>query len=968
MYSTLKSKESQHAVHVGDDDLLAKSSLDSLVSVVKRKWPSCRDIFGQVHDRIFDVTVVSKVTGRTQNDLCPACSKFLDAFVPRTGQSKSSPEDGFEFVVTLDHILLHRDPCKFCKLLFGALCLEENDPFKAPAVAGHLPGPLTGMTFGDWGWSQKQRLWPFGHSDQTTTRPEIDPEDRASGRQNLLFALSKLLPNTENYVPTSPPSNPLPVWIVIQCPGNKNPDFGLLNVDVYGYGRSPTVSMSRLARFPVRTIGKIVCGQDGVFRYGNALGERIDVSYCREWMHRCRNHHRNACESPRWSARLRQPDRAFRVIDVVKECIVEKGDYNFDFVALSYVHGGVDDTTLRSNNVDALMRPGGLAEGRIWLPKTIRDALEVTRGLNVRYLWVDILCIVQDDEMDRWEQICQMDMIYGHAAVTIVAATGKTVNSGLRGVSTDRSVKNTSAQLTPGLGFTVPMNKTVSLEPWRSRAWAFQEGLLSKRLLIFSGGHVYFQCRRATLLESMNTADAGYKPSSVFVNRLYLPETPPTSTIPVLSAPDGSLRMRVSPDFAAYARLVTQYTRRRLTSSSDGVAAVTGLLNLLEPDPQSSNMSFGLPKHFMDLALLWQPATGNNVRLQRRPEFPSWSWAGWETRPGCRGGVRYEQPYRVFTYDSGALKQVKAGEDEAEARMLPRIGWSIKMAYGLRKTSGPPTVLSPSSGAAKLSSGAILPPQELPAEPPRLLPELHGSSSRRFSASPAPSSAPQLRNSNGFSTGPSTGQSTLPSTIPSPVPASTSQSPVVPSGRSSPGNSLNRVSLPIAARENGTSDFAPELATPEAPVDFPGASVSLGTGVIDGELLILKTETATLAVLPAPTPRKTTLWLPADQGADSYLPETVHESKILHDGEEKGRVILHDPVKPPEGSFWEFAVLSEAQYLGDEERVDSLGYPLLNVMLIERQAEGKASRAGLGRVYKSAWKAAMPKLEELVLE
>ncbi|KAF6804772.1 tol protein [Colletotrichum musicola] len=69
------------------------------------------------------------------------------------------------------------------------------------------------------------------------------------------------------------------------------------------------------------------------------------------------------------------------------------------------------------------MRPGGLAEGRIWLPKTIRDALEVTRGLNVRYLWVDIVCVVQDDEADRREQICQMDMIYGHAAVTIVAAS-----------------------------------------------------------------------------------------------------------------------------------------------------------------------------------------------------------------------------------------------------------------------------------------------------------------------------------------------------------------------------------------------------------------------------------------------------------------------------------------------------------------------------------------------------------------
>jgi hypothetical protein len=58
------------------------------------------------------------------------------------------------------------------------------------------------------------------------------------------------------------------------------------------------------------------------------------------------------------------------------------------------------------------------------LPRTIRDALEVTLSIGYRFLWVDSLCIVQDDDEDRDLQIDMMDEIYSNATLTIAAGTG----------------------------------------------------------------------------------------------------------------------------------------------------------------------------------------------------------------------------------------------------------------------------------------------------------------------------------------------------------------------------------------------------------------------------------------------------------------------------------------------------------------------------------------------------------------
>jgi hypothetical protein len=64
------------------------------------------------------------------------------------------------------------------------------------------------------------------------------------------------------------------------------------------------------------------------------------------------------------------------------------------------------------------------------LAQTLRDAIDVTRKLGIRYLWVDALCIIQDNVTDKSREIERMGKVYKNATVTIAAASASRVSEG----------------------------------------------------------------------------------------------------------------------------------------------------------------------------------------------------------------------------------------------------------------------------------------------------------------------------------------------------------------------------------------------------------------------------------------------------------------------------------------------------------------------------------------------------------
>lgn len=94
--------------------------------------------------------------------------------------------------------------------------------------------------------------------------------------------------------------------------------------------------------------------------------------------------------------------------------------------------------SLTSDNEEALSQPKALEENRSKIPTTILDAITVVRELGERYLWVDRLCLLQDDIMELQECVAIMDLFYEMATFTIVAAGGEDSFAGLEGVPPTR--------------------------------------------------------------------------------------------------------------------------------------------------------------------------------------------------------------------------------------------------------------------------------------------------------------------------------------------------------------------------------------------------------------------------------------------------------------------------------------------------------------------------------------------------
>jgi hypothetical protein len=93
------------------------------------------------------------------------------------------------------------------------------------------------------------------------------------------------------------------------------------------------------------------------------------------------------------------------------------------------------------------------------MPQTLEDALRVCEHLQEHYLWIDRLCIIQDDAEDKARQISVMDTIYSAARFAIMNTYGNGATYGIPGISSPRCVVQSTAQL-PGMTVTDQVRET----------------------------------------------------------------------------------------------------------------------------------------------------------------------------------------------------------------------------------------------------------------------------------------------------------------------------------------------------------------------------------------------------------------------------------------------------------------------------------------------------------------------------
>jgi Heterokaryon incompatibility protein (HET) len=91
------------------------------------------------------------------------------------------------------------------------------------------------------------------------------------------------------------------------------------------------------------------------------------------------------------------------------------------YAALSHCWGV--EPLLRLTKSTVRNAQGEIEFQRYELPKSFQDAERVSRGLGIHYLWIDSLCIVQDDELDWEREAAKMGSIYEGAYITIAATS-----------------------------------------------------------------------------------------------------------------------------------------------------------------------------------------------------------------------------------------------------------------------------------------------------------------------------------------------------------------------------------------------------------------------------------------------------------------------------------------------------------------------------------------------------------------
>ncbi|KAF2104599.1 HET-domain-containing protein [Rhizodiscina lignyota] len=372
-----------------------------------------------------------------------------------------------------------------------------------------------------------------------------------------------------------------------------------------------------------------------------------------KWFQLCQSQHGSRCavsKFPQLDASFTHP---LLLIDVQKK-LVTNATPDYRYVALSYVWGRTKNTQLTSKNLKHFMTVGIPGD----IPRTIQDAMLVVDAVGERFLWVDSLCIIQDETTHKQAQIAQMANIFSNSVFTIVAAAGQDAHVGLWpslkteiyqqsvlriGRHTliellDQSYKSSESH------WEQDRKPSVSKYAWESRGWTFQEILCSRRAMVFTPVQAYWHCQERDWLEE--TALEYAPPCALRFH------TGPTETAVHFWSPNFNQFFKdadamlpqyfrsIEDALVCYVKLVTEYTKRYLTNPSDGLNAFSGAVSVMQ-GLMGRDFFWGLPEVEFGWALAWSApdwelhSTNRSLTRPdasdslRRTGTPSWSWASW---------------------------------------------------------------------------------------------------------------------------------------------------------------------------------------------------------------------------------------------------------------------------------------------------------------------------------------------------
>jgi hypothetical protein len=517
--------------------------------------------------------------------LCPVCRKrrFKKLFFQLVGDS------AYHFSTrTLAHVKKWSTSCNFCRLTLMALNLEPGTPIcpgdTEMLVRSDYP-PCSGSLK-----STKHFRWNLGRDENRKILPELH-------QKNKIYFYLRPRPRALRS----------------------------------GYGEAPIqrANLTHNIQLCFESTESFAwhsdCSPKLQLLSGRLMGDQVDADMLNQWL--------RMSDSAVLQAAGSDDCVRVRLIDVEEGRLITSTTA-CPYAALSYVWGGPQAITLTRETRDQLVKPGAITPEHPQLGRTIADALRLCKLINYRFLWVDALCICQDDQEDLAMQIAQMGRIYQSAALTIVQASADpetSVRTPLRGLLPgSRKIRQEQVVVQHEkvlLTHRPPFAGAIQHSKWNTRGWTLQERYLSRRLLYFTDHQVFmtsaaghFFCEE-TVFE--HNTDDFHAYSRVSMARQELDWDYDPLAKELLPTPaEGFLY------------LVSHYTERLLTDEADALAAFSALMTTFSGSLGLAE--YGIPRRIFDYAFCWSPA-GSSIR--RRAGLPSWSWAGWG------GSIRFHHDF-----------------------------------------------------------------------------------------------------------------------------------------------------------------------------------------------------------------------------------------------------------------------------------------------------------------------------------
>jgi hypothetical protein len=212
----------------------------------------------------------------------------------------------------------------------------------------------------------------------------------------------------------------------------------------------------------------------------------------KKWSHDCSSH--SECQSYRNDTK-RMPKR---IIDVQVDppVLIDSVERAFDYITLSYCSKiDFQKCSLTSASLETLKKGINLKN----MPEFFRDTVVICRNLQIRYLWVFDLCILQDEPADWAHQVSQLRIIFGNALFTISQYPSYYTGDSIFPKASDSNptvITNSHIPQLPSLGIRNFRPPTSYLpQDTVTRGWQTVERLLSTAVLHYTPYELAWECR-----------------------------------------------------------------------------------------------------------------------------------------------------------------------------------------------------------------------------------------------------------------------------------------------------------------------------------------------------------------------------------------------------------------------------------------------------------------------------------------